>query len=148
MVSGNKYNGFKIDIWSSGIILFAMLCGYLPFEDDSNDVLFQKILECKLDYPIFLSEYSIDLMNKILVTDPQKRIDIINIKKHPFYIQGKTVFENIHCEIVEINRKIHYDNPITLNDNNNNNEIYNKINQNIKEIPIKVKNKNNRNIRK
>ena len=144
MVSGNKYNGFKIDIWSSGIILFAMLCGYLPFEDDSNDVLFQKILECKLDYPDFLSEYSIDLMNKILVTDPQKRIDIINIKKHPFYIQGKTVFENIHCEINEINRKIHYDNPITLNENNNNNEIYNKINQNIKEIPNKVKNKNNK----
>ena len=144
MVSGNKYNGFKIDIWSSGIILFAMLCGYLPFEDDSNDVLFQKILECKLDYPDFLSEYSIDLMNKILVTDPQKRIDIINIKKHPFYMQGKTVFENIHCEINEINRKIPYDNPITLNENNNNNEIYNKINQNIKEITIKIKNKNNK----
>ena len=45
MVMGNKYNGFCIDIWSSGIILYAMLCGYLPFEemenDEYNEVLFR-----------------------------------------------------------------------------------------------------------
>ena len=51
MVGGKKYNGFKIDIWSSGIILYAMLCGYLPFEDKDNDILFEKILECKLVFP-------------------------------------------------------------------------------------------------
>ena len=82
MVSGNKYNGFKIDIWSTGIILYAMLCGYLPFEDENNDILFQKILECKLEYPSFLSEDSIDLMNRILVTQPEKRIVICDIKKY------------------------------------------------------------------
>ena len=148
MVSGNKYNGFKIDIWSSGIILFAMLCGYLPFEDDSNDVLFQKILECKLDYPIFLSEYSIDLMNKILVTDPQKRIDIIDIKKHPFYIQGKKVFENIHSEFFENEDIIINDNSLNISNkdyydsDNKKNEIYTKI----KEKPNKKKNKKNKEI--
>ena len=40
MVSGENYNGFFSDIWSLGIILFAMTCGYLPFEDKDNDVLF------------------------------------------------------------------------------------------------------------
>ena len=44
MVSGNKYNGFYIDVWSTGIILYAMICGYLPFEDPNNEILFQKIL--------------------------------------------------------------------------------------------------------
>ena len=39
------YQGIKIDVWSSGIILFAMLCGYLPFEDENVSVLYKKILE-------------------------------------------------------------------------------------------------------
>ena len=52
MLMGNKYNGFCIDIWSSGIILYAMLCGYLPFEemenDEYNEVLFRNIVECNV----------------------------------------------------------------------------------------------------
>ena len=93
MVSGNKYSGFKIDIWAIGIILYAMLCGYLPFEDDDNNILFQKILNCKLEYPRFLSKLSIDIINKILVTDPNKRFTIKDIKKHNFYLLGKKIYE-------------------------------------------------------
>ena len=74
MVAGKKYDGTKIDIWATGIILYAMLCGYLPFEDKDNDILFDKILECKIKYPDFLSSESKDLISKILVVDPEKRI--------------------------------------------------------------------------
>ena len=58
MVKGKKYDGFNIDIWAIGVILFAMLCGYLPFEDDENDtdVLFNEIIRNKIDYPYFLSK--------------------------------------------------------------------------------------------
>ena len=93
MVSGKKYNGIKIDIWSTGIILYAMLCGYLPFEDKNNDLLFEKILECKLKFPKYISNIAKDLMLKILVTDPDKRITIMEIKNHPFYLIGKEIFE-------------------------------------------------------
>ena len=92
MVSGNKYNGFRIDIWSTGIILYAMLCGYLPFEDKDNEILFKKILRCKLELPPHLSHSSKDLMLKILVTNPEKRITIPEIKRHPFYLKGKAIF--------------------------------------------------------
>ena len=152
MVSGNKYNGFKIDIWSTGIILYAMLCGYLPFEDDNNDILFKKILDCKLEYPYFLSEDSIDLMNRILVTQPEKRIVICDIKKHPFYIQGKDIFEQIHPELIECKEKNLKDNFSYLSDkgyynNEEKNGIYTKIKNNIKEIPYRNKNnKNNKEI--
>ena len=122
IIKGETYNGFSIDIWASGIIMFAMLCGYLPFDDDEededdssernksegnnknknnfstsndesnesdNEVLFQKILEGKVDFPEYLSKDSIDLMKKILVIEPEKRIQIKDIKKHKFYLLGQ-----------------------------------------------------------
>ena len=93
MLSGNSYDGFKIDIWATGIILFAMLCGYLPFDDKNNNILFRKILECKINFPKKLSPEAKDLLKKILVTNPNKRITIQEIKKHPFFLKGKKIFE-------------------------------------------------------
>ena len=104
MVMGNKYNGFCIDIWSSGIILYAMLCGYLPFEemenDEYNEVLFRNIVECNVEYPNeFITPVAKDLLCKILVKDPKKRITIEEIKLHNFYLLGelldKQTFENM-----------------------------------------------------
>ena len=130
IIKGENYNGFSIDIWASGIIMFAMLCGYLPFDDDEeeedddddnndennnsneknennndsdnnsneseksddNEVLFQRILEGKLDFPSYLSNDAIDLMKKILVVNPEKRIEIKDIKKHNFYLLGQKNF--------------------------------------------------------
>ena len=93
MIEGKEYNGFKIDIWSSGIILYAMLCGFLPFEDKDNDALYEKILENKLLFPKYISKEPKDLLEKILVKDPNKRISISKIKNHPFYLKGKEIFE-------------------------------------------------------
>ena len=116
MVAGKKYDGFKIDVWSCGIILYAMLCGYLPFEDPDNEVLFKKILECKLEFPEYVNKLSIDLIEKILVTDPEKRITIKEIKKHPFYLKGKDIFE----EGFSVNNLVQ--NPIEKNMDNKNKE--------------------------
>ncbi len=44
MIKGDKYSGLSVDIWSCGVILFAMLCGYLPFEDEDTPKLYKKIL--------------------------------------------------------------------------------------------------------
>ena len=104
MLSGNNYDGFKIDIWSSGVILFAMLCGYLPFDHKDNNKLFLKILQCKIKYPKDLSDEATDLLKKILVPDPKKRITIAEIKKHPFYLKGKKNFEN-NFTICQVSRE-------------------------------------------
>ena len=99
MVSGKKYNGFLIDIWSTGIILFAMICGYLPFEDDDNEILFGKILNCQIKYPRIIGELPLDLMKKIIVPEPNKRITLNKIKEHSFYLKGKLLFTQKHPEI-------------------------------------------------
>ena len=94
MVSGKKYNGFKTDIWAIGIILYAMSCGYLPFEDSDNEILFQKILECDLEFPNFLSFECIDIIKKILNVNPYDRFYINDIKEHSFYLKGKNIYES------------------------------------------------------
>lgn len=43
VITGARYAGPEIDVWSSGVILYVMLCGRLPFEDDNVHVLFRKI---------------------------------------------------------------------------------------------------------
>ena len=98
MVMGNSYNGFCIDIWSSGIILYAMLCGYLPFEevenDEYNEVLFRNIVSCNVEYPNeFITPIARDLLMKILVKDPRKRITIDDIKHHNFYLLGELLYK-------------------------------------------------------
>ena len=85
MINGEKYYGLKADIWSSGIVLYAMLCGYLPFEEADNEKLYKKITEGKFNTPNFLSDSAKDFLHRILNVDPKSRINIPQMKKHPWF---------------------------------------------------------------
>ena len=99
MVTGKKYSGSSVDIWSSGIVLYTMVCGFLPFEDDNQNILFGKIAKGLFSLPSFLSSSCKDLLKKILVTDPKKRYGFEEIKHHPWFmsvnnVMGKNIFFN------------------------------------------------------
>ncbi len=85
MLRGDEYNGLFSDIWSCGIILYAMLCGYLPFSESKEQIIYQKIIDHQYEYPNFLSKLAVDLLKNILKVDPNERLNIIQIKKHPWF---------------------------------------------------------------
>ena len=134
MVTGKKYSGSSVDIWSSGIVLYTMVCGFLPFEDDNQNILFGKIAKGLFSLPSFLSAPCKDLLKKILVTDPQKRYGFEEIKHHAWFlsvnnVMGKNIFFNspgvfieedvipIDIEIVaEIYNDFHFDIDKIIND--------------------------------
>ena len=62
MIAGKKYESVLVDIWSSGVILFALLCGYLPFEDQNTSCLYKKILNGEYTIPKWVTENAKDLI--------------------------------------------------------------------------------------
>lgn len=85
MIAGKRYHGLMADIWSLGIILYAMACGYLPFEDPNTNKLYKKILNCDYLIPGFIAPSCKDLIKKILNTDPNQRFKISDIRSHDWY---------------------------------------------------------------
>ncbi|KAA8495050.1 CBL-interacting serine/threonine-protein kinase 9 [Porphyridium purpureum] len=85
------YSGEKLDIWAAGIILYAMLSGFLPFaieDDDPPEKLSQLICACDVYYPSEVSPGARDLLESILVPDPSWRFNIAQIRKHPWFREG------------------------------------------------------------
>ena len=93
MIAGKRYNGLQVDIWSCGVILFAMLCGYLPFEDPNTANLYRKIIQGEYSVPKFVTPLARvthniintqDLIRCLLNTDPVRRFLIEEILEHPW----------------------------------------------------------------
>lgn len=92
IIYGRKYRGDRADMWSCGIILYALLTGYLPF--DGGDLPNTLRLVKKGDYmiPPELSDESADLIQRILQKRPEDRISMQNVWKHPLL----TKYEKLH----------------------------------------------------
>lgn len=83
VISGKLYGGAEVDVWSCGVILYALLCGSLPFDDENIPNLFKKIKGGIYNLPSHLSPGARDLILKMLVVDPLKRITIPEIRSTP-----------------------------------------------------------------
>ena len=102
ILKDSPYNPFMTDIWSSGVVLYAMVTGFFPFRGVNETELHKNILSGVFPKLKDASNELKDILNKILEVNPNKRISIDNILKHPW-----------------------------LNDENINNSNYNYFNNNI-----------------
>lgn len=82
IVNGEKYQGNATDIWSCGVILYALLTGGLPFDDKDVTTLLEKIKSGIYEMPDWIDPLAKDLLRKMLVVDVKQRITVSNFR-HP-----------------------------------------------------------------
>lgn len=88
VVRKRGYNGFKADTWSCGVILYALLAGFLPFQHENLMSMYNKVFKEEYQFPPWFSPESKRLISKILVADPERRITIASIMNVPWFQKG------------------------------------------------------------
>jgi len=86
VIRGERYDGRKADVWSSGVILYALLVGSLPFDDDNLRQLLEKVKRGVFQIPHFVSADCQNLLRGMIEVDPMKRLTLDQVHKHPWVL--------------------------------------------------------------
>lgn len=88
LLQARAYTGPEVDVWSFGIVLYVLVCGKVPFDDQSMPALHAKIKKGLVDYPNWLSSECKNLLSRMLVTDPKQRATMGEVMAHPWMNKG------------------------------------------------------------
>jgi len=84
-----------VDVWSCGVILYALLCGSLPFDDENIPNLFKKIKGGIFTLPGHMSDDVKDLISRMLVVDPLQRITVPEIRRHRWFVVNLPLYLSV-----------------------------------------------------
>lgn len=88
VVRGIPYDGRKADSWSCGVILYALIVGCLPFDDDNLRNLLEKVKRGVFTMPAFVPPDCVDLIHNMVRVDSEQRYTLDDVQKHPFYFKN------------------------------------------------------------
>ncbi|KAI8644503.1 kinase-like domain-containing protein, partial [Parasitella parasitica] len=88
LLRASPYRGPEIDIWSLGVVIYVMVTGSVPFDDKSMPGLHEKIKRGQVAYPAHVSPSCRDLLSRIFVINPTKRIILADVLRHEWMNQG------------------------------------------------------------
>lgn len=135
VVRGEKYDGRRADVWSCGVILYALLVGALPFDDDNLRHLLEKVKRGVFHIPHFVPAECQSLLRAMIEVDAEKRITLTEVLRHPWVVgsggSGSSLRNhNFPLATLTSNINNNGDQQRSNNDtssNNNNNEIESEL---------------------
>ncbi|KIJ62403.1 hypothetical protein HYDPIDRAFT_114497 [Hydnomerulius pinastri MD-312] len=88
LLNAKVYTGPEVDVWSFGVVLYVLVCGKVPFDDQSMPALHAKIKRGLVEYPVWLSAECKHLLSRMLVTNPPARASLTEVLEHPWMLRG------------------------------------------------------------
>ncbi|KAH6902573.1 CAMK/CAMKL/Kin1 protein kinase [Coprinopsis sp. MPI-PUGE-AT-0042] len=112
LLNAKVYMGPEVDVWSFGVVLYVLVCGKVPFDDQSMPALHAKIKRGLVEYPVWLSTECKHLLSRMLVTNPGARATLSEVMSHPWMVRGFSGPPDIHMvhrdplRVEDIDRKV------------------------------------------
>ncbi|KAG9000149.1 serine/threonine-protein kinase KIN2 [Tulasnella sp. JGI-2019a] len=88
LLNAKVYSGPEVDVWSFGVVLYVLVCGKVPFDDQSMPALHAKIKRGLVEYPAWLSAECKHLLSRMLVTNPAARATLPEVLSHPWMVRN------------------------------------------------------------
>ncbi|KAJ2451517.1 Serine/threonine-protein kinase [Coemansia sp. RSA 2336] len=88
LLNAQPYTGPEVDLWSFGVVLYVLVCGKVPFDDQSMPALHAKIKRGHVEYPAWLSPECRHLLSRLLVVNPRRRATMGEVIRHPWMCKG------------------------------------------------------------
>ncbi|XP_055998142.1 serine/threonine-protein kinase BRSK2-like isoform X3 [Ostrea edulis] len=102
VIRGEKYDGRKADVWSCGVILYALLVGALPFDDDNLRQLLEKVKKGVFHIPHFVSPDCQNLLRGMIEVNPDLRLTLEQIHKHSWVVVGTKQDYDMELPVMQI----------------------------------------------